>query len=96
MVAKILISRRFKKGKKKDSLEMLMKSMGGKFDGFISPKNIDLNLVEGLLRKGWGEPECGQFLKVALDFSKESEEERYIVLFAQLLEAFEREYRDEE
>ena len=81
-----------KKGNRKKTIDMLNLSMGDDFDGFISAKNIDFELVEATLRRGWGEEECRNFLIKALEFAYKTNEEQYINLSQKMLSAFEKEY----
>ena len=84
-----------KKGEKKKAIESLKKSIGDDFHGFITGKNIDLHLVEGILRRGWGKQACFEFLEKALVFVKKIEEEAYIRLFSGMVEAFHADEEDE-
>ena len=81
-----------KKGAKRQALESLEKSMHSDFHGFVTAKNVDLALVEGLLRRGGGERACGVFLKKALAFAENNDEEVFVKLFQKLLDAFRADY----
>ncbi|PIR26739.1 MAG: hypothetical protein COX62_07805 [Deltaproteobacteria bacterium CG_4_10_14_0_2_um_filter_43_8] len=81
------------RGKKNAAVSAMLKSMGDHFSGFISAQNIDLNLLESLLRKKYGLPECKIFLDSAKDFAIRVEEERYAKQFSSFLSAFERDYK---
>jgi len=81
-----------KKGSKHKAVEMLVKSSGNDFEGFVSGKNIDLSLLEGVLRKGWGIEEAGHFLKKALKFCRLNEEPVFTDLFQGLNNKFDAEY----
>lgn len=82
-----------RKGKKKESIDCLEKSIVKDFEGFVTAKNIDFHLVEMLLRKGWGEDVCFRFMNKALVFAKAHKEEGFIAPFQKMLEAFEMEYK---
>jgi len=81
-----------KKGEKKKAIEMLEKSLGKDFEGFISAKNIDFQLVEMMLRKGWGVDSCYRFMNKALAFAKSRKEQTFVDTFQKMLDAFEVEY----
>lgn len=83
-----------KRGNRRKAIQMLEDSMGNQFDGFVSAQNIDLNLLETVLRKGWAVENCRDFLAKALEFSKSTGEEKYVNLFTKMLSAFEGEYGD--
>ena len=80
-------------GKRKFAIDALEKSMREDFNGFISAKNIDLNLVEAILRKGWNDNLCHKFLKSALEFANKTKEVSYINLFQKLNDTFISEYK---
>ncbi|OGQ04320.1 MAG: hypothetical protein A2W61_06945 [Deltaproteobacteria bacterium RIFCSPLOWO2_01_44_7] len=81
-----------KKGDKQKAIGMLEKSQEKDFEGFITAKNIDFQLVEMLLRKSWGVDSCYRFLNKALAFAKSRKEEPFIDAFQKMLNAFEKEY----
>lgn len=81
-----------RRGNRKKATSMLIKSMGKNFEGFISAQNIDFNLVEALLRKGWAEEECLKFLTHARDFAQASGEANYVRMFDKMLDSFRQEY----
>lgn len=81
-----------REGKKNDAVEMFTKSIGSGFDGFITAQNIDMSLLEVLLRKGWGIKECGDFIASALAFSNFTKEEKFIDLFQKLMATYSKEY----
>lgn len=81
-----------KMGDRKKALEMLELSIGEKFNGFVTAKNIDFELVETVLRKGWGLDICRKFFDLALEFAKSTNEDEYIKLFQRMLNVFERDY----
>ncbi len=77
-----------KKGDKKKALSALERSMEGDFEGFISAKNIDFNLCEAVLKKGWAESEAKAFLEKALAFAKQQEETDWAETIQKMLDAF--------
>jgi tetratricopeptide (TPR) repeat protein len=77
-----------KKGDKKKAVSMLEKSIVADFEHFVTAKNLDFNLVEALLRKGWGAGACKVFLEKARAFSKKTGEENYVSLLERMLVAF--------
>ena len=81
-----------RRGNRKRATEMLMKSMGDDFAGFITAQNIDLNLLEMLLRKGWVTEECRTFLAKAFAFAHAAGEEKLIDIFTAMLSAYDEEY----
>lgn len=81
-----------KKSDKKKALESLLLSMRDDFTGLVTAQNIDLTLVEALLRKKTGEAECGAFLEKALVFAKQTNEEKFIGQFETMVQAFKTEY----
>ena len=80
-----------KKGDRKRAVAMLGKSESDGFRGFVSAKNVDLALVEMLIRRGTGLAECRGFLVKAKGFADETGEESYSKLFERMIEAFDRE-----
>lgn len=81
-----------KKTEKNKAVEMLVKSAGNDFSGFVSAKNLDFELVEALLKRGWGVLECKDFLKKALEFAKKTGEENYIKLLTKMLTVFDTDF----
>lgn len=81
-----------RKGDRKKAVEMLEASAGEDFRGFVSAKNIDFELVEALLRRGWGAPSCRAFLVKAKAFAEATEEGSHIDLLGRMLAAFDQEY----
>jgi tetratricopeptide (TPR) repeat protein len=81
-----------RRGNRKKATAMLQKSMCKDFENFISAQNIDFNLVEALLRKGWAEEECRDFLTKAQAFAQEMGEDKFVKLFDKMLTAFESEF----
>lgn len=85
-----------RKGDKKKAIEMLDLSMVGDFENFISTKNIDYELVEAILRRGWGHDVCKAFLNKALAFANKTKDGQHINLLQKMLGAFETEYPPKE
>lgn len=85
-----------KKGDKKKALEMLDLSIVDNFSNFISAKNIDYELVEAVLRRGWGEDVCRTFLEKALAFANQTREDQHISMLQKMLTAFKTEYSPKE
>lgn len=81
-----------RRGNRKKATAMLIKSMGKNFEKFVSSQNIDFNLVEALLRKGWAEDECKAYLTQAREFAIGAGEEKFVRLFDKMLDAFHQEY----
>ena len=81
-----------RKGEKQKAVEMLEKSWGQDFKGFVTAKNIDFELVEMLLRRSWGVDSCHRFLNKALAFAKSRKEELFVDTFQKMFDAFETEY----
>ncbi len=81
-----------RKGKRTQATEMLATSMGHDFEGFVSAQNIDLSLVEALLRKGWSLDACRTFLHTALGFARAAHEDKYVRLFEKMVSAFDTDY----
>ncbi len=63
-----------KKGNRKKTLECLSNAVGNHFAGLISAANIDFRLLEALVLKKAGLPECRQYLEEALNFSLDTKE----------------------
>lgn len=81
-----------KKRDKKKAVEALEKSFENSFEGFVTAKNIDFQLVEMLLRNGWGVDSCYRFMNKALAFAKGRNEKQLADAFQKMLDAFETEY----
>lgn len=81
-----------RRGNRKRALDMLEKSMGDTFEGFVSAENIDLNLLEAVLRRGWPSGVCQAFLSGALEFARRAGEQNYTALFQKMLTAFREEH----
>lgn len=80
-------------GKKKfaQAEEMLVKSMEGNFEHFVTSQNIDFHLVEMLLRHELSVEKCREFLVKAVDFARTRSEEDWVVIVERMLEAFPKE-----
>lgn len=76
------------KGMKQKSIEMLKRSMENNFVGFVTAQNIDFNLTEALLRKGFALDECRTFLEKAYAFARDRSESVWIELIDRMLKAF--------
>jgi len=81
-----------KKGDKKKAISMLQKSWGDDFTNFITAQNIDFELVEALLRKGWGLEVCHEYLLKARVFAEATGEDNFITLLDRMLIAFKADY----
>lgn len=81
-----------RRGNRKKALKMLEQSMVDRFASFVSAENIDLNLLETVLRKGWVERLCDEFLGNALIFAQSTGEDKYIEIFQRMLAAFRQEH----
>jgi tetratricopeptide (TPR) repeat protein len=80
------------RGNRRRALKMLTESMVDSFTSFVSAENIDLNLLEVVLRKGWIERVCDEFLGDALTFAQSTGEDKYVQLFQKMLAAFRQEH----
>lgn len=80
-----------KRGNRKKAASMLKKSMGERFEGFITPQNVDLTLLEAVLRKGWTDDVCRTFLDEALAFATNVSDEKFTHIFSQMLAAYDAE-----
>ncbi len=77
-----------KTGQRFQAAECLQKSMEDDFAGLLSAGNIDLKLLEALIRKKTALEVCRAYLEKALQFSRIHQEERFEALFLKLLEVF--------
>lgn len=77
-----------KKGQKKKTLELLCSAMDGDFEGFLTTKNIDFNLCEAVLKKGWAEKEVKEFLEKAYKFAEAHKENDWVETVKRMLDAF--------
>lgn len=84
-----------KKGDKRKAVAMLEKSHDGGFDNFVTAQNIDFELIEALLRKGWGIASCRDFLDAALEFAEKTGEANFIDLLHRMLRAFDADFPSE-
>ena len=84
-----------KGGKTGQAIDCLIEAMNQDFEGLVSASNIDLRLVEALLRKKMAIPECFAYLHKALEFAQAAGEEKYVLLFNKLLESFPHEDMEE-
>ena len=80
-----------KRGNRKKATTMLEKSKGEAFAGFISPQNVDLTLLEAVLRKGWTDDVCRSFLGEALEFATTVNDEKLVNIFSRMLAAYDAE-----
>lgn len=85
-----------RRGSRKKAQDMLVKAIGEDFAGLITAQNIDLNLLEMLLRKGWVTDECRSFLEKALEFARSTGEEKFVSLYTTMLNAYDEEYAPKE
>ena len=85
-----------KKGDRKKTLEMLEQSIIDDFAPFVTAKNIDYELVEAVLRRGWGRDQAKMFLEKALAFAVKTKEDQHINLLQKMIAAFETEYPSKE
>lgn len=77
-----------KKGERTKAVQALVDAMQDDFAGLLSASNIDLKLVEALLRKKAGLEECRAYLDKARAFAEGKNEERHVELFRRLIDAF--------
>jgi tetratricopeptide (TPR) repeat protein len=77
-----------KKGNKKKAVEMLERSMSSNFENFIATRNIDFNLCEEILKKGWAEIEVRKFLELAGKFAQDHKEADWVETIQKMLNAF--------
>lgn len=77
-----------KKGERAKAIQCLVDAMEDDFGGLVSAANIDLKLLEALLRKKNGLTECKTYLEKALGFAQGKKEDKYVELLRRLLEAF--------
>jgi len=81
---------------RKKAIEMLESSIIDDFNSFVSAKNIDYELVEAILRKGWGVDVCRTYLEKALAFANRTKEDQHVNMLEKMLTAFETEYQAKE
>lgn len=77
-----------KDGKRSQAVECLVDAMEGDFEGLLSASNIDMKLVEALLRKKIGIPESFVYIQKALEFAQATGEEKFVELFSRLIDSF--------
>lgn len=77
-----------KKGQKKKAIETIAKAMEGDFEGFVTAKNIDFNLCEAVLKKGWAEDVVREFLVKAHKFAEAHKENDWAETIKRMIEAF--------
>lgn len=77
-----------KKGNKKKAIEMLSRSTDGDFEGFVTTRNIDFNLCETVLKKGWAEVEVKAFLEKAKKFAEVHKEADWVEIIQKMLKSF--------
>ncbi len=74
-----------KKGERSKALEFLQRGMENDFAGLVSAGNIDMKLLEALLKKNLAAEECKIYLEKALAFATKTGELAYIQRFQKLL-----------
>ncbi len=74
-----------RKGQKKQAIQYLNESAKDNFEGMVTAKNIDLKLIEALLKKETGYEEIKSYLQKAQSFSVKCGEESFIQIFNHLL-----------
>lgn len=74
-----------KKGNKKAAVDCLNLSKGNTFNGIESMANLDLKLVEALLKKKVALADCKLFLEAAVLASKQTREKHHELILRQLL-----------
>lgn len=77
-----------RKGSRDKAIESLKKSMEGGFRGFITTKNIDFTLCEGVLKKGWAEADVRGFLEAAYKFAETCKEQTWVDTIKKMLDGF--------
>ncbi len=77
-----------KKGDRRKAVTALERAMEGDFEGMISAGNIDFKLLEGLIRKNAGLPQCRAYLEKAIAFAQKTGEQRELNIFQQLITLF--------
>jgi tetratricopeptide (TPR) repeat protein len=77
-----------KSGQRQQAIEALVAGMDSDFEGLMSASNIDMKLPEALLRKKAGVAECFIYLQKALQFAKQTGEDKFVDLYSRLLESF--------
>jgi hypothetical protein len=77
-----------KKGDKKKAAEQLQLAMNGDFKGLQTAVNLDLKLLEEMMKKKVDPALCKTYLEKAHAFSKVNKEKQFEKLFKQLLKNF--------
>lgn len=77
-----------KKGERTKAVQCLVDSMKDDFEGLASATNIDLKLIEALVRKKAGLEEGRRYLQAAQRFAEGKNEEKLVELYTRLLDAF--------
>lgn len=77
-----------KKGDRRKAVTALERAMEGDFEGMISAGNIDFKLLEGLIRKNAGLPQCRSYIEKAIAFAQKTGEQRELNIFQQLITLF--------
>jgi len=77
-----------KKGERVKAVQALVDAMEDDFAGLASAGNIDLKLLEALLRKKTGLEECKSYLVKAELFARSKNEEKYVELMRRLIDSF--------
>ncbi len=84
-----------KKGDRKKAISALTNSIINSFHDFRTPKNIDFELIEALLRKKWGIQDCQFFLVQANNFAIKCEDISFRTFIERMLTTFESDYADQ-
>ncbi len=77
-----------KKGERSKAVQCLIDAMQDNFEGLMSAGNVDLKLLEELIRRKAGLEECRIYLEKAKLFAEQNNEEKHADLMRRLLEAF--------
>lgn len=77
-----------RKAEKSQTVDCLENAMREDFAGISTAANIDLKLLEAMIRKKVGLEACKSYLERALKFAEAKQEENFAELFRRLLEAF--------
>lgn len=77
-----------KGGKVNEAVDCLVEAMDKDFEGLVTAANIDLRLVEALLKKKTAVPESFAYLAKALEFAQSTGEDKFVLLFQKLIESF--------
>lgn len=74
-------------GKKRQAVAQLEASMAEEFHGFVTTKNLDFELVEACLKRGWDRPRCRVFLERAHAFAGSVHEAEWVGVLTRMLQA---------